>query len=312
MPYCNKLVHGRGGREVPHLGHEKRTPLARDLAVAQNVAVSTFLGSVRRIRKKFGGEAVRTAIRAVTIADIDKALKPKEKKIEAELREEIPKEFHDILELWSADKAAKLPPHRGPGVDHSIPIKRDDKGNELPLPWGPLYNMSRDELLVLRKTLTDLLDKGYIRASSSEAGAPVLFVRKPGGGIRFCCDYRALNAITKADRYPLPLIGDTLRNLTKAKWFTKLDVVSAFHKIRIADGEEGKTAFRTRYGLFEWIVTPFGLSGAPATFQRYINSTLREFLDDFAIAFADDVLIYSSGSRKDHMCKVRKVLDRLL
>ncbi|XP_044718777.1 reverse transcriptase (RNA-dependent DNA polymerase) domain-containing protein [Hirsutella rhossiliensis] len=153
--------------------------------------------------------------------------------------------------------------------------------------------MSREELLVLRKTLKDLLDRGFIRASSSAAAAPVLFVRKPNGGLRFCCDYRALN------------------NLAKAKWFTKLDVVAAFHKIRMAPGHEGKTAFRTRFGLYEWLVCPFGLSGAPASFQRYMNSVLREWLDDFVTAYLDDVLIYSSGSKADHEAKVRRVLQAL-
>lgn len=171
--------------------------------------------------------------------------------------------------------------------------------------------MTREELIVLRKTLTKLLDKNFIRTSSSPASAPVLFVRKPGGGLRFCVDYRGLNAITRKDRYPLPLIGETLRSLSKAKWFTKLDVIAAFHKIRIKEGEEWKTAFHTRYGLYEWMVTPFGLTGAPATFQRYINNTLREFLDEFCSAYIDDVLIYSDGSLADHRNKVRKVLQRL-
>ncbi|KAM4057644.1 reverse transcriptase (RNA-dependent DNA polymerase) [Hirsutella rhossiliensis] len=149
--------------------------------------------------------------------------------------------------------------------------------------------MSREELLVLRKTLKDLLDRGFIRASSSAAAAPVLF----------------------RDRYPLPLIAETLQNLAKAKWFTKLDVVAAFHKIRMAPGHEGKTAFRTRFGLYEWLVCPFGLSGAPASFQRYMNSVLREWLDDFVTAYLDDVLIYSSGSKADHEAKVRRVLQAL-
>ncbi|KAI0992334.1 hypothetical protein K3495_g15852, partial [Podosphaera aphanis] len=144
-----------------------------------------------------------------------------------------------------------------------------------------------------------------------EAGAPVLFARKPGGGLRFCCDYRGLNAVTRSDRYPLPLISDTIRNLSKAMWFTKLDVVAAFHKIRMKEGEEWKTAFRTRYGLFEWMVTPFGLSGAPATFQRYINGVLREYLDDFCTAYMDDVLIYTSGTKNEHNQKVRMILTRL-
>jgi hypothetical protein len=168
--------------------------------------------------------------------------------------------------------------------------------------------MSCEELIVLRKTLTELLDKNFIRASSLSASAPVLFVRKPGGGLRFCVDYRGLNAITRKDRYLLPLINETLRSLSKARWFTKLDVIAVFHKIRIKEGDEWKTAFRTRYGLFEWLVTPFGLTGAPATFQRYINQTLQEYLDEFCSVYIDNVLIYSSGSLSDYRKKVRKVL----
>ena len=156
--------------------------------------------------------------------------------------------------------------------------------------------MSRDELLVLRKSLTELLNKKFIRLSKSPAGAPVLFAKKPGGGLRFCVDYRALNAITRKDRYPIPLIRETLSSISKARWLTKLDVSAAFHKIRLAKGEEWKTAFRTRYGLYEWMVTPFGLTGAPATFQRYINWALREYLDDFCTAYIDDILIYTSGT----------------
>jgi hypothetical protein len=98
--------------------------------------------------------------------------------------------------------------------------------------------MSRDELLVLRKTLTDLLNKGFIRVSSSPAAASVLFVRKPGGDLRFCVDYQGLNRVTKKDRYPLPLIYKTLQNISKARWFTKLDVIAAFYKIRITEGNE--------------------------------------------------------------------------
>ncbi|KAF4306755.1 hypothetical protein GTA08_BOTSDO05367 [Botryosphaeria dothidea] len=171
--------------------------------------------------------------------------------------------------------------------------------------------MSRDELLVLRKTLNELLDKGFIRVSNSPAAAPVLFVKKLGGGLRFCCDYRALNRITRKDRYPLPLIQETLNRISKARWFTKLDVTAAFHRIRIAEGSEWLTAFRTRFGLFEWLVTPFGLANAPSTFQRYINWTLKDFLDDFVSAYVDDILIFTDGSRRAHREKVNKVLEKL-
>jgi hypothetical protein len=184
-------------------------------------------------------------------------------------------------------------------------------GKEATIPWGPLYNVSRDELLVLRKTLTDLLNKGFIRVSSSSAAALVLFAKKPGGRLRFCVDYGGLNALSKKDRYPLPLIYETLRGIGRAHWFSKFDVVAAFHKIRMAKGEEWMTAFRTRYGLYEWLVTPFGLANAPSTFQRYINWALRGYLDEFRSAYVDDILVYTAGSLKKHRDHVNQVLTRL-
>lgn len=243
----------------------------------------------------------------VTLADIDKALRVK-KHIDPKTK--LPKHYWRWLRVFSQRLAERLPEHRR-NVDHQIPLRKDNLGNELSPPYGPLYGMNREELLVLRKTLTELLDKNFIRVSKSPAASPVLLVRKPGGGIRFCVDYRGLNELTVKDRYPLPLIKDTLRNMSQARWFTKLDIIAAFHKIRIHPGEEWKTAFRTRYGLFEWLVTPFGLTGAPATFQRYINQVLREYLDDFVSAYIDDIIIYSSGSLANHRRKVCKVLQKL-
>ncbi|XP_044724574.1 reverse transcriptase (RNA-dependent DNA polymerase) domain-containing protein [Hirsutella rhossiliensis] len=138
--------------------------------------------------------------------------------------------------------------------------------------------------------LADQLPPSSARVSSSPAAAPVLM----------------------RDRYPLPLLSETLRTIAKARWFTKVDVIAAFHKIRVAPADEEKTAFRTRYGSFEWLVVPFGLTGAPAAFQRYINSALQDYLDDFVSAYIDDVLIFSSGSLQDHRDKVGKVLQRLM
>ena len=125
-------------------------------------------------------------------------------------------------------------------------------------PYGPLYNMSIEELQVLRKYLDEQLEKGFIRASKSPAAAPVLFAKKPGGGLRFCVDYRGLNAITIKNRYSLPLIQETLSRLSSAKYYTKLDIIAAFNHIRITEGQEWMTAFNTRYGLFETLVIPFG------------------------------------------------------
>jgi hypothetical protein len=170
--------------------------------------------------------------------------------------------------------------------------------------------MSRDELTVLREWLLENLRKGFIQSSSSPAASPVLFIKKPGGGLRFCVDYRALNAITIKDRYPLPLTKETLNNLKGMRWFTKIDIISAFNNIRIKQGQEWMTAFRTRLGLYESLVMPFGMTGAPATFQRYINDVLREYLDIFCTAYLDDILIYSR-TRSEHVNHVRCVLEKL-
>lgn len=260
-------------------------------------------------KRKWDRREPGVSIFAASMKDIEKALQGKK---HSDPRVKLPHHYHDYLDVFDREIADRLPPHRGPQVDHRIElIEQDEKGNRVEPPWGPLYNMSREELLVLRKTLTDYLDKGFIRVSRSSAAAPVLFAKKPGGGLRFCVDYRALNKITKKDRYPLPLIHETLERISKAQWFTKLDIIAAFHKIRMAEGQEWMTAFRTRFGLFEWLVTPFGLAGAPSTFQRYINWTLRDFLDDFASAYLDDILIFTSGSRSEHRQHVRKVLERL-
>ncbi|KAM4063616.1 reverse transcriptase (RNA-dependent DNA polymerase) [Hirsutella rhossiliensis] len=186
------------------------------------------------------------SIQAISLSDIQKVLRPKPP---VDPREKVPAEvLKEFRDLFSPEEVMKLPPRR-PGMDHEVNLQPDKNGNKPPLPWGPLYNMSREEPLALRKTLKDLLDRGFIRASSSATATPVLF----------------------RDRYPLPLIAETLQNLAKAKWFTKLDVVAAFHRIRMAPRLEWKIAFRTRFGLYEWLVCPFGLSGAPASFQRYMN-----------------------------------------
>lgn len=273
----------------------------------RQVMASTYAGLTRRSKRQ-RHQGIQCF--AASLADIDKALKPKPKVTRADVMASLPPEYREYIDVFDPDRIAALPPHR-PGIDIEIRLEKDDQGKDKEVPWGPLYGMSRDELLVLRKELTSYLSKDYIQASKSSAGAPVLFAKKPGGGLRFCVDFRGLNSITQKDRYPLPLIRETLSALGKARWLTKLDVSSAFHRIRIAKGDEWKTAFRTRYGLYEWKVCPFGLANAPATFQRYINWALREYLDDFCSAYVDDILVFTSGSLQDHREKVKKVLSRL-
>lgn len=235
---------------------------------------------------------------AVTVAQIEDLLAD-----HAEPEPTLPPEIADFFDVFSPKEADKLPPHRS--GDHHIQLKEGAT-----LPFGPLYGMSREELKALKDWLEENLRKGFIRPSSSPVASPVLFVKKQDGGLRFCVDYRALNNVTVKDRYPLPLIKESLNNLAGMRYFSKIDIVSAFNNIRIRKGEEYLTAFRTRFGLYESLVMPFGMTGAPATFQRYINEALREHLDIFCTAYLDDILIYSR-TRSEHEEHLRMVLEAL-
>ena len=215
-----------------------------------------------------------------------------------------PSEYHDLISVFDRSESKTLPSHRA--HDHKIQLKEGAIA-----PAGPLYGMSRDELEVLRDYLKDNLSNGFIRASQSPASSPVMFVKKSDGGLRFCVDYRALNALTVKNRYPLPLINETLQRLSKAVVYTKLDIIAAFNRIRMAKGDEYLTAFACQFGLYEYNVMPFGLCNGPATFQSYINSTLGEYIHTFCTAYLDDILIYSE-SRDEHIQHVRLVLQRLL
>ena len=214
----------------------------------------------------------------------------------------LPEEYSDYERVFSEEGANELASH-GP-QDHAI----DTQGQQPP--FGPLYPLSNLELKVLREYITENLAKGFIQASSSPAGAPIIFVKKKDGTLRLCVDYRGLNRITLKNRYPLPLISEALDRLVGAKVYSKLDIRSAYNLIRIKEGDEWKTAFRTRYGHYEYKVMPFGLANAPATFQSYINYVLRDFLDVFCIAYLDDILIFSD-TRAEHTQHVRRVLSRL-
>src|ERR1700738_4618875 len=170
--------------------------------------------------------------------------------------------------------------------------------------------MSQPEMDELKKQLTDSLAKGYIQESKSPYGAPVLFVKKKDGTMRMCVDYRALNKITIKNKYPLPRIDELLDRLLGARYFSKIDLRSGYHQVRIADEDVHKTAFRTRYGHYEYLVMPFGLTNAPATFMHLMQQIFRRYLDDFVIVFLDDILIYSK-TKQQHDQHLRTVLQVL-
>ncbi|KAL5559110.1 hypothetical protein UlMin_035321 [Ulmus minor] len=168
--------------------------------------------------------------------------------------------------------------------------------------------MAPAELKELQLQLQELLEKGFIRPSHSPWGAPVLFVKKKDGTFRMCIDYRELNKMTIKNKYPLPRIDDLFDQLKGAAVFSKIDLRSGYHQLKIKESDVPKTAFRTRYGHYEFLVMPFGLTNAPAAFMDLMNRVFTEYLDKFIIVFIDDILIYSKN-REEHEEHLRKELN---
>jgi hypothetical protein len=172
------------------------------------------------------------------------------------------------------------------------------------------YRMSSDQLLELKKQIKELLEKGFIRPSSSPWGAPVIFVEKKDGTQRMCVDYRLLNDVTIKNKYPLPQIDDLFDQMRGAKVFSKIDLRSGYHQMRIRLSDIPKTAFTTRYGLYEYTVMSFGLTNAPAYFMYLMNKVFMEYLDKFVVVFIDEILIYSKN-KKEHEEHLRLGLQKL-
>ncbi|KAG2213620.1 hypothetical protein INT45_010119, partial [Circinella minor] len=207
-------------------------------------------------------------------------------------------EYKDVFQ----DTLPGLPPVRD--VEHAI-----ETGDAEPIKRPP-FKMSPLELDELRRQLKELLDLRLIRPSTSDWGVPVLFVRKADGSMRMCVDYRAINRLTKRQSTPLPRIDECLEKLSRARYFSSIDLKSGYHQVRITQEDIPKTSFTTRYRSFEFLVLPFGLTNAPPTFQPLMNSVLGDLLDQSAMCYLDDILIYSKTSQ-EHEHHVRQVLDRL-
>ena len=162
----------------------------------------------------------------------------------------------------------------------------------------------------MKKFLEKYLKKRFIKASSTLCSSRIMLVAKPGGGIKFCVDYRHLNKFTKKNTYPILLIKETLVQLKNAKVFTKINICQTSHKLRMATDLEDLTTFALRFGVFKWKVLPFGLMGGPASWQQFFNNVLWEYLNKFCAVYLDDILIYSSNLKK-HKDNIRLVLAKL-
>lgn len=215
----------------------------------------------------------------------------------------LPKKYVEFADVFDERNANLLPEHRP--YDCAIELEPGTQP-----PFGPIYGLTQPELHALKEYIDEHLAKGFIRHSKSPAGAPILFVKKKDGSLRMCVDYRGLNKITIKNRYPLPLISNLLDQLATARVYSKIDLRGAYNLVRIKPGDEWKTAFRTRYGHFEYTVMPFGLTNAPAIFQHLMNDIFREYLDVFVVIYLDDILIFSAN-QEDHDRHVKLVLEKL-
>ena len=209
----------------------------------------------------------------------------------------------DFADVFPEDLPKRLPPERN--VDHRIELS-DPK----PPRAQPVYRMSPKELETLRKELDELLEMGHIQPSKSPFGSPVIFVKKKDGSMRLCIDYRALNKMTIKNRYPLPNIDGLLDQLEGARVFSKIDLRTGYHQIRVHPDDIEKTAFRTRYGHFEFRVLPFGLTNAPATFVTLMQDIFQPLIDKCMVVYVDDILVYSKNE-EEHETHLRQVLEVL-
>ncbi len=216
---------------------------------------------------------------------------------------EILSEYADFAVVFSFDLAMELPENTGIN-EYAIELVEGKQP-----PYEPIYSLSPVELETLKTFIKTHLKTGFIESSKSPASAPIFFDKKSDGSLRLCVDYRGLNNLTIKNWYLLLLIGKSLDRLGRAKRFTQLDLTGAYHRMRIREGDEWKTAFRTRYGHFKYQVMPFGLSNTPTSSQGYINKILAEKLDIFVIVCLDDMLIYTEDPGQPNVDEVRWVLE---
>ena len=286
-------AEGKLSLECCGQGTPQPDPAQFTMQLADEKTINSIASSETRLQR-----AVDRASPTAKVADKEPTVKEKS------ATPAIPDVYRQYARMFEEELTAKALPKHKPW-DHEIKLQEGKTPT-----FERLYQLSEKELGVLREYITENLKKGFIRRSESPAGYPIMFVPKKDGKLRPCIDFRKLNEITIKNRYPLPNITELQDRLEGAQYFTALDLRGAYNLIRMKEGEEWKTAFRTRYGLYEYLVMPFGLTNAPATCQELVNNVLRAHLDRTVVAYLDDILVYSR-TLEEHIQHVKEVLECL-
>jgi hypothetical protein len=214
--------------------------------------------------------------------------------------------YHDFLNVFFKKKADILSSHRK--HDHRIKLERNHESDH---EYASLYNLSERKLQLIKKYLKKHLDKKFIESSTAFYASSILFAKKSDDELRFCVNYRKLNAITKKNRYSISLIAKTIARLFKAKWMTKINIRHAFNRIRMhLKEDENLITFRTKYETYKYLVMFFELINESSTFQNFMNDTLMNYLNEFVVAYLNDIIVYNNNKKK-HIQHVRKILQRL-
>ncbi len=253
---------------------------------------------------------------AIIVTEIDRLLKTARNKPEdvnlqelsheevlKEVKAKLPSEYHDYLDVFDRAMTDQLSPHRL--YDHKIELIDERTSSR-----SRLYHMSDYKLQKVKDYLIEHLNKGFISSSSASYASLILFAEKKDGSLRFCVDYRKLNALIKRDRYFLSLIDETLARIQGSRYLTRLNIIAAFNKLRMHPSSEDLTTFITSFGSYKYHVMSFGLINGPAFYQHYMNDVLFDYLHQFCQAYLDDIIIYSK-TLKEHKRHVRLVLHRL-
>jgi hypothetical protein len=211
--------------------------------------------------------------------------------------------FQEYEDVFPNDVPSGLPPIRG--IEHQI-----DFVLSASIPNRPAFRSNSEEINELQRQVEKLMAKGHVMKNMSLCAVPVLLVPKKDGTWRMCVDCRAFNNITVKYRHSIPRLDDMLDELHGSCIFTKIDLKSGYHQIRMKEDDEWKIAFKTKYGLYEWLVMPFGLTNAPSTFMRLMNHALHAFIGRFVVVYFDDILVYSK-SLYEHIDHLHCVLDVL-